>query len=81
MFTERFSQIFPQNVLGLDVVSGRIYESQFLSDEEQEVFWFYHQRKQQNGSSSSNTARTKLALQCGWQDGRLFRPTVKRKGK
>ena len=38
MFTEPFSQIFPQNVLGLDVVSGRIYESQFLSDEEQEVF-------------------------------------------
>ena len=34
MFTERFSQIFPQNVLGLDVVSGRIYESHFLSDEE-----------------------------------------------
>ena len=38
MSTERFSQIFPQNVLGLDVISGRIYESQFLSDEEQEVF-------------------------------------------
>ena len=34
--------------------------------------WLYQQRNWKNVTSMSNTARTKLALQCGWQDGRLF---------
>ena len=40
--------------------------------------WLYQQRNWKNVTSMSSTARTKLALQCGWQDGRLFQPTVTR---
>lgn len=69
MFTEGFSQIFPQNVLGLDVVSGRIYESQFLSDEEQEVFAGFT-IKESNKMGQAHETRQEQNLLCN-VDGKM----------
>ena len=69
MSTERFSQIFPQNVLGLDVISGRIYESQFLSDEEQEVFAGFT-IKESNKMGQAHETRQEQNLLCN-ADGKM----------
>ena len=66
-----FSQIFQQNVLVLDIWKNW-WKSIFIRWRSRSPRWFYHRRNRQNATSLSHTARTKLASQCGWQDGRLL---------
>ena len=63
------------------MATGRIDESQVSASEEQEVFADFTIEEIGNIQQLVNTVRTKLALECGWRDQRLFRATATRRGK